>query len=350
MRTIWFNQGYSSVRDALAMIRAGAAESGVMVRLIASHRDAGAPAMAEADLAIVEPVIDRESRDYMDWCVSVCADHDVDLFVVQSGRAALALWREAFATIGTRMSIPGDAATLRLIDDKAAFCPAALAADLPMPWTREIATADEFDAALAALDALGLEPCVKPPEGVFGAGFWRLDTSHDLFAGLMNPHAHRIAPAAIRAALATAEAPRLLVLEHLPGEEMSIDCVARHGKALALVGRRKLGRVQRLEVEGPAIDIARRAVAAFGLSGLINIQVRAAAGEDDLRLLEINSRMSGGCFHTIHAGINLPWLDVGSALGEIADDDIPVPQGGALVGEALHSRLVAPAPVERVHA
>lgn len=339
MPTIWFNQGYSSVSDALAMIRAG---GGAGIRLVASHRDADA--LAEADLAIVEPLIDRESRDYVDWCLSVCADHKVDLFVVQSARAALAPWREAFATVGTRLSLPADAATLRLIDDKAAFYPVALAAGLPMPWTREVGSADEFEAALGALAALGLQPCVKPPEGVFGAGFWRLDNSRDLFAGLMNPDAHRIAPAAIRAALATADAPRLLVLEHLPGDEWSVDCVARDGNTLAMVARRKRGRVQRLEVEGPAIELTRRAIEAFDLSGLINIQIRAATDENDLRLLEINSRMSGGCFHTVHAGINLPWLNVASALGLIDDGDIPVPVGGALVAEALRSRLVEPAP------
>lgn len=350
MPTIWYNHGYSSVRDALNLIRDGAGAAGVTgLRLIASHRDGQAQALAAADLAIVEPRFDRASdagrADFVAWCLEICRTHRVDLFVPQNGRALIAAHAAEFAALGTRVAVPQSAEMLALIEDKWQFYGAALDAGLPMPWTREVGDAAGFDAALAELAGLGLAPCVKPPEGVFGAGFWRLDDGEDLFGTLMNPDGHAIAPRIVRQALAEragGTVTRLLVLEHLPGVEWSLDCVCRDGRLVLGVARRKAGRAQLLEADGPAFEIGRRAIAAFGLSGLVNLQCRAADAEDkDVRLLEINTRMSGGCVYTRHAGVNLPWWHVALELGLVDADDAPVPQGGALVAAVVEPLPVA---------
>ncbi len=342
MSSIWFNQGYSSTRDAIVMIRAGAEGR---VRLVASHVDPGAAVLEAADTGFAEPVFSRDRDDaYVDWCLGVCAERAIDLFVPQSRRGAVAARIAEFAAIGTRVSVAAPAETLALIDDKARFFQAATAIGIPMPWTREVGDVAGFDAAMTALADAGLAACIKPPHGVFGAGFWRLDRQTTLFDTLMDAEAHVIAPDIVRNAIAAATAPlRLLVLECLPGTEWSIDCVCDGGALLVGVARRKDERTQLLEVEGPIFDIARTVIAAFKLSGLINVQLKAdAAGSP--RLLEINTRMSGGCSYTTHSGVNLPWWHVATALGLATADDIPTPVGGAVVAPVAASvRIDQPA-------
>ncbi|MFS0735855.1 ATP-grasp domain-containing protein [Sphingomonas sp. 1P06PA] len=334
------------------MVRDGA---GGRVRLLASHRDPAAPVLAAADEAFAEPDLDRRADPdgYAGWCIDQCAARGIDLFVAQNGRFDLADRAADFARVGTRLAVPADRATLELIEDKGRFHAAATDHGLPTPWTREIHDAPSFDAALAEAAALGHEPCVKPPHGVFAAGFWRLDPAVPLFATLMNPDAHRIAPAALRAAIADAPDPvRLLVLQHLPGAEWSVDLVADAGTTLVAVARRKLARAQRLEADGPAIDIARDAVRAFGLSGLVNVQLKAATADDrDPRILEINTRMSGACRYTEHAGVNLPWIQIGTLLGLVDRAAIPHPTGGALVAPVtIPERLPDPEAKAAAHA
>lgn len=340
MPTIWFNQGYSSIRDAILMIREASAGS---VCLLASHADPDAPMRTVADDGFDEPDIDRSipegAEAYADWCLATARARGVDLFVPQGGRSAVAVRAAEFAAAGIRLSVPADAATLALIDDKARFYDAATAAGLPLAWTREVVDAAGFDAALADLAAQSLDPCVKPPQGVFGAGFWRLDERVSLFDALMNPDAHRASAAAIRAALDGTPGQRLLVMEHLAGPEWSVDCVCKDGALVAAVSRIKLGRAQRLEVDGPAVDIARAAIRAFGLSGLINVQCRAAA-PGDVRLLEINTRMSGGCGYTAHAGVNLPWIHVAIELGLLDPAQVAMPTPGAMVVATTVSEVV----------
>ena len=343
MINLWFNQGFSGVRDAVKMI---GEEKGATVRLLASHRDAGAPVLTAADVGFVEPAIDRRDEAgvaaYVDYCLEVCATHRIDLFVAQRGVIDMAARSDEFARIGTRLAATAPPETLRLVEDKSRFYAAACAAGIPMPWTREIADCDGFDAACAELTERGLGACVKPPHGVFGSGYWRLDPKLSLFATLMAADRHCIAPAAMRRAIEDSPGEvRLLVLEHLPGTEWSLDCVAREGELVVGVARRKLGRAQQLEVAGPIFAIAARAIAAFGLSGLINLQFKAAdRDETDIRLLEINPRMSGGCLYTRYSGVNLPWWHVALELGLAVAADIPVPVGGALVAALGEAQLV----------
>jgi carbamoylphosphate synthase large subunit len=342
MPTIWFNQGYSVVRDALLLIRDGAAQAGVRdLVLIASHEDPYAGALDVADRAFLEPR--RGSPDaYAAWCARFCLEHGVDLFIVQRGAPAVVARRHLFPPT-TRILVAGDAPTLERIADKDAFYAAVHAAGLPAPISRAVSTPAEFDAACADLAARGLPACVKPRRGVFGQGFWRLDPDAGLMQALIAGDDRRIAPALIRQALAdAADPPALLVMEYLPGPEWSLDCVCERGRLVVGVARRKRGRVQELEVDGPIFDIARAAVDLFGLSGLVNVQLKAAdeAGEDP-RLLEINPRMSGGVARSRFAGVNLPWRNLALQLGLDAGE-AEVPVGGALVAAHETGAAVRP--------
>ncbi len=321
-------------------------EAGDNVRLLASHRDIHAPVMHVADEVLIEPAISRSTPEgeaaYLQFCLETCTVRNVGLFVAQSGRVSLAQHQSSFAAIGTKLLVPADSVMLKLIDDKARFYEAAIAKGIPMPWTREISDVAGYDAALAELESLDRPACVKPPQGVFGGGFWKLKSNRSMFDTLMNPDGHEIAPNIMRNAIADAAGKRLLVLEYLAGPEWSVDCVCKNGELIVGVGRRKLGRVQQLEVDGPVMDIARQAISAFGLSGLINVQCKAADAEgNDVRLLEINSRMSGGCLYTRYSGVKLPWVHVALELGLINRADVKVPVGGAIVAPSAEAYQIA---------
>jgi len=337
--TVWFDHGLSSVADALTLLNEDRLDG---LHLIASHRDHHAPCLHLADESFVEPAFDTDDRAdrpaLLEWCLDQCRERRIDVYAVQSRQRHLAAHAQTFERAGTRLVIAGDADTLDVIDDKIRFHAAASAAGLPLPWTVEVGGAAAFDAALAQLaddPMAGADgACIKPPHGIFGAGYWRIDDAATAFDALMDPDARRLPASLVRDALVTAGRPlRLLVLEFLPGPEWSVDCLCERGALLAGVARLKSGRVQRLAVDGLSIELARRTVAAFELSGLVNVQLRSADPDPDgdLRVLEVNARMSGGCLYTRASGLNLPWWHIALATGARTAEDLPVPSGGALV-------------------
>ncbi|MDA0162529.1 ATP-grasp domain-containing protein [Solirubrobacter ginsenosidimutans] len=119
----------------------------------------------------------------------------------------------------------------------------------------------------------------------------------------------------------------LLVQEHLPGPEYSLDVLARaDGHVAAVVPRERLKVDSGIAVTGrtlkdDALDAFARAVArAIELTTVANVQVKIdAAGEP--ALLEVNARFPGTMPLTVAAGVDMPRLAVMEALGE------PIPDG-----------------------
>ncbi len=119
----------------------------------------------------------------------------------------------------------------------------------------------------------------------------------------------------------------LLVQEHLPGPEHSLDVLARSdGHVAAVVPRERLKVDSGIAVTGrtlhdDALDtFAREVAAAIGLTTVANVQVKEDA-EGEPALLEVNPRFPGTMPLTIAAGVDMPRLAIGEALGT------PIPDG-----------------------
>jgi carbamoyl-phosphate synthase large subunit len=119
----------------------------------------------------------------------------------------------------------------------------------------------------------------------------------------------------------------LLVQEHLPGPEHSLDVLARaDGHVAAVVPRERLKVDSGIAVTGrtlhdDALDAFARAVAeAIGLTTVANVQVKDDA-DGEPALLEVNPRFPGTMPLTIASGVDMPRLAIGEALGT------PIPDG-----------------------
>jgi carbamoyl-phosphate synthase large subunit len=119
----------------------------------------------------------------------------------------------------------------------------------------------------------------------------------------------------------------LLVQEHLPGPEHSLDVLARaDGHVAAVVPRERLKIDSGIAVTGrtlhdDALDaFAREVAGAIGLTTVANVQVKDDA-DGSPALLEVNPRFPGTMPLTIAAGVDMPRLAIGEALGT------PIPDG-----------------------
>lgn len=113
----------------------------------------------------------------------------------------------------------------------------------------------------------------------------------------------------------------LLVQEHLPGPEYSLDVLAdADGEVLAVVPRARLKVDSGIAITGrtlhdPELESFGAAVARLiGLTTVANVQAKEAA-DGTPALLEVNPRFPGTMPLTIAAGIDMPSLAVAEALG-----------------------------------
>jgi carbamoyl-phosphate synthase large subunit len=241
-----------------------------------------------------------EDPRFADALLDICRREQVDVVVptVDTELLPLALDRERYAESGVTLVVASEH-TLRVCLDKwllAERCRGVVR----VPETAVVD--DAFDAAAWALPVI-----VKPRSGSGSRGIHLLDRREQLAA--------------------LERDGTLLVQEHLPGTEHSLDVLARaDGHVAAVVPRARLKVDSGIAVTGLTLHderldtFARETARLIGLTTVANVQVKEdASGEP--ALLEVNARFPGTMPLTIGSGVDMPRLAIGEALGT------PIPDG-----------------------
>jgi carbamoyl-phosphate synthase large subunit len=273
------------------------------VDLVAADIDpyaAGLYLVAAPDRAILPR---GDDPGFADVLLELCRAHSVDLVIptVDTELLPLARRRADYADAGVGLIMASEP-TLAVCLDKwrlAERCRDEVR--VPDTWLVD----DAFDAAEVALPVI-----VKPREGSGSRGI-RLVERRDELEALERDGT-------------------LLVQEHLPGTEWSLDVIARaDGHVAGVVPRARLKVDSGIAVTGRTLHderldaYAREVARLIGLTTVANVQVKEdATGEP--ALLEVNPRFPGTMPLTIAAGIDMPRLAVEEALGTpIADGPLP---------------------------
>jgi carbamoyl-phosphate synthase large subunit len=258
-----------------------------------------------AGLYLVEPgrraILPRgDSPRFADVLLEICRDQDVDLVIptVDTELLPLAERRDDYAEAGVAL-IMASRRTLDACLDKwvlAQLC-------------RDAVRVPETHLVDAGFDpgAVELPVIVKPRSGSGSRGIRLVERREELEA--------------------LERDGTLLVQEHLPGTEWSLDVIARaDGHVAGVVPRARLKVDSGIAVTGRTLHDARLDAFARDVSRLIdlttvaNVQVKETA-DGEPALLEVNPRFPGTMPLTIAAGIDMPKLAVGEALGT------PIPDG-----------------------
>ncbi len=244
-----------------------------------------------------------EDPAYLETMQDLCRSFGVGLLIpVFDGELeTLAVHADRFAAEGTRVLV-GDAATVRLCLDKAAFMGRMAALELPVPRSRRVRTVEELITSAAKMGFPEEPLCIKPVRGMGGRGFHILRSEYDRFAAMFSGKSERIVCTLEEVCVALEQAPGggadLLLMEYAPGEQFSVDCVDGGGRALA--GRRgsktgPAGRGVSLRVDigehAEAETVVGQVVELLNLDGPLNFDLRRAAN-GRLVVLEVNPRIS----------------------------------------------------------
>ncbi|WP_333613663.1 ATP-grasp domain-containing protein [Psychrobacter sp.] len=334
---VWLAEGQSSQRDMLASLQALKAQSETPFNIIASHRHNRPEIFEFADSVYYEPSAsatdsdeqaELESADPLmpRWQFVLEQAKNNNVKVLLTGRNGIdyEAHRQAFEAAGIRLLTGATSvAALEAIDDKFAFMQQCHEHDIPVAEAWRFDNVAELESLLARH---GHQPlCVKPVTGIFAQGFWRLDTDkeadarYDSFEHLYFTEEKKINTTQFINAYANSimvqERPiPMLLMPYLSGQEYSIDVVCEYGEVLAAITRYKTGKIQHIGYEQAVMDVVIPLIKAFGCDGIVSVQTKA---DDDgqHRVLEINSRPSGGIGYTTHSGIDLTQVAVGYWLG-----------------------------------
>ena len=192
------------------------------------------------------------------------------------------------------------------------------------PAFRRVDSASAFVDAVEALGYPDRPVCFKRPVASGKRGFRVLDRGSDRLDRLLHekPDSSVTTLEAVLPVLEGAEAfPELVVMEHLPGDEYSVDVLAK-GDEVGPVAPRVRERTRAgISFRGTVvedeelIESAASICRTLGLEYNVNLQYKYDAGGTP-KIIEINPRISGTIVMCVGAGANLPYLALKYALGE----------------------------------
>lgn len=330
----WLAEGQSSQRDMLASLQTLKTKTATPLTVIASHRQERPEIFEFADEVYCEPTDNINSSDAQTapetttprWQFVLDHANQNNVKVLLTGRNGTdyEAHREAFSAAGIRLLTGATSvSTLATIDDKFAFMQQCHAYDIPVAESWRFDNTAELEALLTEQ---GHQPlCVKPVTGIFAQGFWRLDTGkgageqYDSFEHLYFTEDKKISTEQFNNAYTNSEMVKerpipMLLMPFLSGQEYSIDVVCEYGEVLAAITRHKTGKVQHIGYDESVMDVVIPLIKAFDCDGIVSVQTK----EDDdgqHRVLEINSRPSGGIGYTTHSGVDLTQVGFAYWLG-----------------------------------
>lgn len=257
---------------------------------------------------------------FADAVFAIAEQESVDAIVPQSSfdLGGLAEARDRFAGEGIAVLVSGPE-TIRRANDKAAMYALLEGIGVPAPAYRRINGGRALRDAALELGYPDRPVCFKPVFSSGSRGFRILDATVDRAKQLLEERPGSVAMRLTEALEILPEegGPDLLVMELAQGRERTVDGIARDGRLL--FGHPKTREAMRAGLamyfetldDPPLMDAARTIVDALGIDHFFNIQL---VGE---HVIEVNPRISTVVYQD---DLNLPYLGVKHALGEISDE------------------------------
>jgi len=259
---------------------------------------------------------------FADTMLEVAAGERVDAILPRSSFDLLGLAeaRERFAEAGIAVLVsPPDA--IRRANDKAEAYALLQRIGVRAPSWRRVTGGRELRDAAQELGYPDRPVCFKPVFSSGSRGFRVLDPTVDRAKQLLEGRPGSVAMRLTEAleVLPETGGPELLVMELAEGKERTIDGIARDGRIV--VGHPKTREAMRAglamyfetQQDPDLTEIARRIVAELGIDHFFNIQL---VGD---HVIEINPRISTIVYQE---DLNIPYLGVKHALGEITSDEL----------------------------
>ena len=267
------------------------------------------------DFELIPPA---KKNDFIKVLLAVCQKKKIQILLPLVTKELLPLSENVneFEKIGCKV-IVSPASSLKIANNKSRLYEFLQTQNIAIPEFRTVRNTDEFRHAVNELQYPLKTVCFKPSVSNGSRGFRIISNKINELDLLLNhkPGNVMVSLENILRILSTGDFPELLVSEYLPGEEYSVDCLAKNGNPVLVIPRIRKKTINGISVEGEfvnddkIINYCSQIINALSLHGNIGIQVKQKE-DGQFLIMEINPRVQGTISAALGAGINLPVLAI----------------------------------------
>lgn len=262
---------------------------------------------------------------YKNYLLDFCLKHNIDIFIPFKEMEKLADYTIDFINHGIKVLIPDDINMFKLLNNKV------LTYDLLNDYLPEIIpsykvfnseTKIEIFEYIDYLRGIGKTACFKYVNDIGGSSF-RIVISKRTIEELNDKSdyekskvLHSITDADLKEILFSTDTIKdILVMEYADGKEVSCDCLKTTNGNIVVPRIKLTVDTQIIEPNKELLYLCNQILNITGYNTPCNIQFKQTT--DGYKLLEVNTRMSGGVIFASEASnINIPLLSVYQLLGK----------------------------------
>lgn len=266
---------------------------------------------------------------FIDAILEICEKEKIDavISIVTRELELFAQAKDRFEAIGTKLTVM-DYEPLHIANNKGLLLSAMKEKGLPTPGFKIVHTPEELEKAVYDLGYPELPVVVKPTFGNGSRGTRILDANKSRYDQFFNdkPNSQYMRLEELMDIIAERnEIPEMMVMDYLPGPDVSVDILGDNGETVywscrqGLVVINSIMFVSVVKVHEEAVNLAKAITKELGLSGNMGFDMMLDR-DGNPQLMEINPRLPAGIVNSVVAGINFPYLRVKQVLGEEMPD------------------------------
>lgn len=309
MKRVWLNHWFSTAYNIVKLIK----ENESNIWLIGSNENEHSVYRSVCDEWYVEPVL--KEAEYVEYCLSFCKEHNVDLFLPRRGMVAISKNKERFDAIGTTVMVE-NSELMDMLNDKAKSYEFFRQYEWAnVPEYHIVTDVAHFKRAYEDLVSKYKHVCFKFVHDEGGKSYRLIDNNRKGYTALFKKQSTRMTYDEVIIALSEREKfSPIMVMPYLPDEEVSVDCLRTEKGIIMLPRIKDATRVEKVRYDKIILDKCKKVFETIDLQCPCNIQFKYLEGKP--YFLEINTRMSGGIqMACLASGVNIPNIAVNKFLG-----------------------------------
>lgn len=329
---VWFNHWFSTAYRLMELLKQGDSS----ITIISSNKLKLAVYQEISSEFYLEP-INISDNDYVLWCLDFCKKHNIDVFIPRRGRLEISKNLQLFLDNNIKVMVHTDSSLVECLEDKFETAKIFKENNLcNVPDLYLVDNVEDFKRAYKELENKNEKVCVKYNRDEGGLSFHIVEKDRNYIHNLRTNIGTRISYNILVDILyQTDEFEKLIVMPYLEGPEISIDSLNTH-KGFIGLAREKIGtRATRIKFDKELYEVSKKFAEITNITMPYNLQMRWH--NNQIYLLEVNTRMAGGTYKSCLTGINMPYIAYCELMG--LDYEIPDIQN---IKEMLVSEIETP--------
>lgn len=311
---VWFNTWFSSIKITIEQLR----EAFPNITFIGSNKEADCAYSSVVHEFFQEPT-GLSPEEYVDFALETCAKYGITVFFPKAYAKTISKHVEDFETLGVKV-IYDDYKLVKQFDSKELIYK--LLESLNYDKVPEYSVAnnsEDFIEQYNKYSSTDETVCVKFDKDEGAASFRVVSDKHLAYESMQdkleNILTHEDMLAILKDGESKGKFKPLMVMPKILSPEVSVDCYNSSQLGFIAIPRYKIGnRVKEIKLNQELIDDCKRLLNIFDFKSAFNIQYRWTA-EGEPKLLEINTRLSGGIHLTTMCGFSIPKQMLADILG-----------------------------------